>query len=330
MRKVAKQAFLTSILAGSLTSGIAQAENQSRIVNGNPTGQGFDWMTRLKVTFKEGTFGCGATLIHEKWLLTAAHCVEENGVAARPENIRMGIGVYDEDDTDRSDVEAEQVIIHRGYRSGTVGNDIALIKLKYPSTNQPVRIVTQQEFEVLEMNAEQSSSDFGSLPLTAMGWGRLDSDQDGPELLHSVEMFKVKNRNCGGSRGNYFCADHPTKSNNVCSGDSGGPILTRSTGWVQIGINSFVTRGVNCSESSWNGFANIAALRSFIEQYIPDLNEQFKPDVSTPNTSVPGNSSTGNTPSVGGTAESKAPAAGSFSLLLALGLLPAIRRRRMI
>lgn len=49
----------------------------SRIIGGNETIEGeFPWTAALVRTFEKNRVFCGATLINDRWLVTAAHCAD--------------------------------------------------------------------------------------------------------------------------------------------------------------------------------------------------------------------------------------------------------------
>ena len=55
-----------------LADGRRDAGRRARIVGGTNSGPGaWPWQAAL---YKEGEFQCGATLISDRWLLSAGHC----------------------------------------------------------------------------------------------------------------------------------------------------------------------------------------------------------------------------------------------------------------
>jgi len=86
------------------------------------------------ILFRTGGFVCGASLIDEQWAMTAAHCTE--GIA--PSSMQVGVHrhAYGWADNGEHDC-AETVAIaekheHPGYDSGTLENDITLLRLSQP------------------------------------------------------------------------------------------------------------------------------------------------------------------------------------------------------
>ncbi len=69
----------------------------------------FPWMAH----FKSGKRNCGATLINEKWILTAAHCVK--GVKA--EDMKIILGKHNITQTERTErvFEIKKVMIFRNF-----------------------------------------------------------------------------------------------------------------------------------------------------------------------------------------------------------------------
>lgn len=79
-------------------------------------------------TFKDNHihWHCGASLINERWLLTAAHCMTKRPNIASVGGLRPNSHAEDHLNQRR---EIEQIIIHPSYRNNDIYHDIALVKL---------------------------------------------------------------------------------------------------------------------------------------------------------------------------------------------------------
>ena len=217
-----------------------------RIINGVDTKKDeFPWVVSIGTTFGSSNnlfqrHFCGGSLITEKWVLTAAHCVlDSNGNLASPSSINVTVG--DRDLRNLAELEVlnlTQVIPHPNYTGRvTDGYDIALLELSRPAS---VPTVT--------LTSSLSELDDGGVPSTTIGWGITEEDELSP-ILQKVNVPIVPNAVCnqpqsynGRIKDDMICAGFPEGGKDACQGDSGGPLYhTDPTTGVktQVGIVSW-------------------------------------------------------------------------------------------
>lgn len=99
---------------------------QPRIINGNPAHIGqFPYFALLEIELNENVFKrCGATLISDEWLLTAAHCVDNADRLVATLGISRLDSFFQAFIRTEVLIERDNIHIYPGYLSWALWNDI--------------------------------------------------------------------------------------------------------------------------------------------------------------------------------------------------------------
>lgn len=267
MKKIASIVTIVLIMLTNLS--YAQPKGR-RIVGGDESvPHSHQWMAALVESYSRtpyrGLF-CGASLIHSRWILTAAHCVKDDfgdDVNARDIDVILNIHNLKTESGDK--VRAKRIISHPQYDFwGSNDYDVALIELEHDVPYQVIGIWTD------DSNLEGKES-------LVMGWGY--TNEEDPENLMEVSMPIVSNSSCDdnyNADGTYgknpvsnlmICAGSEGKD--ACVGDSGGPLIIKDGNtWKQAGIVSWGSDP--CAEKKLYGvYTKVSAFKEFINRYVP-------------------------------------------------------------
>ncbi|XP_067142117.1 uncharacterized protein [Centruroides vittatus] len=241
---ICRKKEMIHVSCNSLECGIRPipSVNRSRIIGGQSSQSGsWPWQVAL---YREGEFQCGAVLINDRWLMTAAHCFFHSKTSywtARLGLLRRG----NEYPSPYEEIRViSNILIYPGYKETGFINDIALLGMKNPvQFSDYIRPVCLP-------GLHEDIKQWNNRLCTVVGWGKLfEVGHLFPDTLQEVWLPVVDTEECRKRTvflplykitEQMFCAGYERGGRDACLGDSGGPLLCqRSDGrWTVVGITS--------------------------------------------------------------------------------------------
>lgn len=245
------------------TAGNCGLDLGSRIVGGEiaPRGE-YPWLARIQYYKSNKRFGfhCGGVLINDRYVLTAAHCIQSVPSSWTVYKIRFGeydstedndCNFYDERDcgNETRDILVASYYIHEDYfqENGADYNDIALIRLV-----EPVQFTSYIQPICLPITDDLKKLDTAGVKMTVAGWGQTENKTASRYLMH-LKVPSWDNEQCRDAFSpvnvdiieTQLCAGGE-KNQDSCRGDSGGPLMKvekigGKSSWFLKGVVSFGT-----------------------------------------------------------------------------------------
>ncbi|XP_055587371.1 collagenase-like [Uranotaenia lowii] len=224
---------------------------QARMVNGKIayTGQ-YPYFASIFHSTSDNVRGlCGGSIIGKRWILTAAHCVDD----------KASFELVGHTVLDRGNKFTDGKYIHPEYNPQNLQNDIALLHVSsdivYTSNVKPITLPKIGE----------SNSFVGYKPIV-MGFGKTGDSSDLSINLRYAEVNVISNSECISTYGPETVADSTMcavglAGQSACTSDSGGPVVYNN---IQIGVISFVSFA-GCEQGKPFGNVRVTSHRRWIQ-----------------------------------------------------------------
>ncbi|KAM8795041.1 transmembrane protease serine 9 [Eudromia elegans] len=244
----------------------------SKIVGGTDASSGeIPWQVSLKA---DGRHFCGATVIGDRWLLSAAHCF--NQTTSEEIEAYMGTTSLNGTDGDTVKVNVTRVIQHPLFNPVILDFDVALLELARPLVFnkyiQPVCLpLAVQKFPV-------------GKKCVISGWG---DTQEGngtqPESLQKASVGIIDQETCNllynfSLTDRMICAGFLEGKVDSCQGDSGGPLACEETPGVFY-LAGIVSWGIGCAQPKKPGvYSRVSKFKAWI---LETMAESSSPGTAT-------------------------------------------------
>ncbi|XP_017773892.1 PREDICTED: trypsin-2-like [Nicrophorus vespilloides] len=200
-----------------------------------------------------GSHICGASIISNKYVVTAAHCTD--GSSASSLSIRAGSSIRNSGGVV---IAVKKIHQNPKYNSRTIDYDISVMELVSPlSFGSGIQTVS------LPKNGEAATVGADAI---CTGWGTTSEGGSLPSKLQTVTVKVVSTKECSDAYGvgeitdRMICAG-VGGGKDACQGDSGGPLVS---GGKLVGIVSW---GYGCARPSHPGvYSRVSNLREYITQ----------------------------------------------------------------
>ncbi|KAK4877774.1 hypothetical protein RN001_010280 [Aquatica leii] len=249
-------------------------DTQALIVHGKPTTEGqYPWLVAMFHLQENGEykFKCAGSLISEKHVISAAHCVRKDRYVNIPlENIILVLGKHNiKSWAVRSEIrDIKSIYVHPDYVKPSDADISILVMYKAVEFTEKIKPVCLWHEETESITGIEG---------VVVGWGRDEFFNEYVPEPRELSMPVVSQEDCLRADERFlkitsnrtFCAGN-RKGSGACTGDSGGGFIMKRNGrWTIRGIVSSALVDSNtrtCDVNNYMVFSDVAKYKLWIDR----------------------------------------------------------------
>ncbi|XP_078088026.1 transmembrane protease serine 7 [Mustelus asterias] len=239
----------------------------SRIVGGSNAHDG-EWPWQVSLHFSGSPY-CGASVITNEWLLSAAHCFQGDKLSD-PRQWVAQLGMHSQGNAKFAS-QLKRILVHEYYNARNFDYDISLLQLKkaWPDTlASAIQPICVPSLTQVVPSGERC---------WVTGWGqKQEADNSDPTVLQQAEVEIINQSLCRSTYGlitpRMLCAGLLSGKRDACRGDSGGPLSCQEKNGGRWFLTGIVSWGYGCGRQNFPGvYTRVSKFATWIQQYVSAL-----------------------------------------------------------
>ena len=232
------------------------AKDAHAVILGRPTtSKEYPWHVKLNIVEGDGYIPCcGGSVIGERWILTAAHCVADLTV----DQVKAVV-------VDGFSLDVKELIVHPRYNKDddTFEHDVALVGVH---STRPAAVISLPSPRTHLRSGE---------PLIVIGTGKTEDGEESDQLREGKVPY-VSNKTCSreydGIVPGMMCAGTKSGWTDTCPGDSGGSLIKRDSqgNATLVGITSWGGEGDDDCGTTYGVYTRVSHYYEWIMKHTSD------------------------------------------------------------